>query len=213
MTKELQVERRESNYEIMKHQMQAQFATYDLDVIASQWSLEEEDGHLQACFVKRDYLIDVQSGQVLFWRGGALVEADYNVSMTLFDMLTRPRALATNEFMPLSSFSPLYGASSPSGRMFDQVAKRLDHHGAELAAACEHLGGMPYGKGDVGYKLPVFKDLNIVLQFWDSDEEFGPQITLFCDRAILDFMYYETMMFMLLHVLERIEERMSAGTE
>lgn len=200
------MERRGSNYETMKRQMQAKFAASDLSQAAREWELGSEDGYLMLTFAGRPYKIDRVTGVVLFEQDGILREADYNVSMTLFDILTRKRQYASGTLMPVSSFSALHSTTATSGSIFDQAARRFDHRGAELSAACERLGGAPYGKGDIGYTLPVFRDLRVAVQFWNSDEEFGPSLTLFCDGNILRYMHYETMMFMLVHILDRLSE-------
>ena len=205
------MEKRESNYEIMKHRMQAQFAARDLDQVAGQWDLAREGNFLLLTFVGRPYLIDCGTGAVLWKRYGALQEADYNVSMTLFDILTRDRQTASGEMLPVSAFSSLHSATVTGGSMFDRTAQRFEHRCQALSSACQRLGGVPFGKGDVGYLLPVFRDLKAAVQFWDSDEEFGPELNLFCDRNILQFMHFETMMFMLIHILERLTEEMDDG--
>ncbi len=197
---------RESNYEIMKHRMQKEFAAFNLSQIAKEWGLKSEDGDLLLTFVGRQYKIDQATGAVLYERDGILREADYNVCMTLFDILTRKRQHASGTLMPVSAFSTIHSSTVTSGGLFDRTAQRFDRRDAELSAACERLAGIPYGKGDVGYLIPVFQDLQMAIQFWDSDEEFGPSINLFCDRCALNYMHYETMMFMLSHILERLCE-------
>ena len=93
---------------------------------------------------------------------------------------------------------------------FAPTAKTFEHRCSELAAACENLGGISYGKSDVCYLLPVFRDLSVAVSFWDSDDEFGPQLSFLCDRNILCFMHYETMMFLLCHVADRLKELIGA---
>ena len=201
------MEMRESNYEIMKHRMQEEFASYDLDQVASEWELKQDDQYLYVDFVAKKYRIDRRSGAVLCGMEGKQ-EADYNVSMTLFDILTRKRQHASGKVLPISSFSTVQSATMSGGSMFDSVSRRFDGHDEELAAACEQLGGKPYGKGDAAYIFPVFRDLQAALQFWDSDEDFPPALNLFCDKNILSFMHFETVMFMLIHVIERLEDEL-----
>lgn len=199
------MDKRESNYEITKHQMQAKFASFDMAHIANEWGLKQEGRYLLVTFVGRQYKIDQTTGAV-YEQEGVLQEADFNVSMTLFDILTRERQHASGTFMPISSFSTLLSSVAASGGLFNRTAQRFDHHDAELSAACERLGGIPYGKGDVGYLIPVFQDLQTAIQFWNSDEEFPPTLNLFCDSSTLNYMHYETMMYMLSHILEQLCE-------
>ena len=41
----------------------------------------------------------------------------------------------------------------------------------------------------------LFPFLPVVLRFWDADEEFPASMQILTDRNILDFMRYETLMF------------------
>ena len=197
---------KQDNYEIMKHKMQTDFASHDLDGVREEWELESDDEALTLTLLCRQYRIDRCSGAVLWHFNGTVREADYNVSMTLFDILTRPRQQASREMMPISAFSTVHTAAVPAVSFFDRTAKHFEHRCAALSAACERLGGIPYGRGDVSYLLPVFRDLCVAVRFWDSDEEFGPELSFLCDGNILRFMHFETMMFLLCYVAERLTE-------
>ena len=206
------MDKRESNYEIMKHRMQAQFAAHDMDAICREWELEQEGGMPFLTLLGRRYQIDRHSGAILWAQDGHLREADYNVSMTLFDILTRPRQSASGEMAPVSALSPIHTATAGQGGFFAQAARRFEHRCEALSAACEGLGGIPYGKGDVAYMMPVFRDLRIAVQFWDGDDEFPQQLSFLCDRNILRFMHFETMMFLLVHLSERLAELVDQST-
>ena len=197
---------KQNNYEIMKHKMQREFASRDLDAVRKEWELESDDAALTLTLLGRQYRIDRRSGAVLWDFNGTSREANYDVSMTLFDILTRPRQQASGEMMPISALSTVHTATVPTGGFFDRTAKRFEHRCAALSAACERLGGIPYGRGDVSYLLPVFRDLCVAVRFWDSDEEFGPELSFLCDGNILRFMHFETMMFLLCHLSERLTE-------
>ena len=183
------MEKRESNYEIMKHRMQKEFAASDLDAICREWELERADGALQLTLLGQTYRIDRTSGAVL----------------------TRPRQTASGELLPVSALSAVNTATVPAGSFFDRAAKRFEHHCEALAAACERLGGIPYSRGDVSYLLPVFRDLRVAVRFWDSDEEFGPELSFLCDGNILHFMHFETVMFLLCHVTDRLTALLDEG--
>ena len=202
------MDKRVSNYEITKHMMQEKFASYDLSDICREWELTPTDSGAVLTLLARQYYVDRKSGAVLQEKDGILKEADHNVSMTLFDILTRRRQCASGEMVSVSSLSPMHLSNETS--LFAPTAKTFEHRCSELAAACENLGGISYGKGDVCYLLPVFRDLSVAVSFWDSDDEFGPQLSFLCDRNILCFMHYETMMFLLCHVADRLKELIEA---
>ena len=56
--------------------------------------------------------------------------------------------------------------------------------------------------------IPMFPFLDVMLQYWDSDDEFPASLQLFVDDKIIDFMHCETVWFVLSHMLERIKELM-----
>lgn len=51
--------RKESNYEIMKHQMQDVFAQGNLALAAEKWHLDINDEVIYVRFIARDYTINV----------------------------------------------------------------------------------------------------------------------------------------------------------
>lgn len=75
-----------------------------------------------------------------------------------------------------------------------------------MAYACQALQGKRDGKGDVAYGLELF--LFLRLGFWKSDEEFPARLQILADRNILDYMHYETLMFAVIHLLERLKSEM-----
>jgi len=197
---------KKNNYELMKHKAQAEFASHDLDAMREEWQLESAGEALTLIFLGQQYWIDRHSGAVLWNFDGTMREADYNVCMTLYDILTRPCQQASGEMLAISALSSIHSATVPARSFFDQTAKRFEHRCADLSAACKCLGGVPYGRGDVSFLLPIFRDICVAVRFWDSDEEFGPEFSFLCDGNILRFMHYETMMFLLCHVAERLTE-------
>ena len=66
----------------------------------------------------------------------------------------------------------------------------------QLEKNCLRIGGIPFGKGDISFKIPVFKDLCIVVAFWEADEDFPPQLQIKPDTNTLDYMRYETIWYM-----------------
>ena len=122
--------------------------------------------------------------------------------------LSREPALAFKKYVSIDSLSSL---KSTFGRnnIFDSIKGTFDHQEPELARACEKTWRCaPLVKSDVGYKLPVFQELSVILQFWSSDDEFEPELKFLCDQNIMSFMKYETMMFMLSHLINRLCEEM-----
>lgn len=76
--------------------------------------------------------------------------------------------------------------------MFSKFSRTLENRAGDLRKICEALGGMPYPVGEVAYQIPLFAFLPVVLQFWDGDEDFPPQLMIKWDRNVLQFMHFET---------------------
>ena len=72
------------------------------------------------------------------------------------------------------------------------LSRGFSGRAAELAAACLALGGASLGKGDVGYRIPVFAGLDVAVLFWDGDEEFDASANILFDKNFTDFTHVET---------------------
>lgn len=68
-------------------------------------------------------------------------------------------------------------------------------------------------KGDAAARINVFEFLPVIVQYWDADEEFPAVLKFMVDENIQDFMHFETVMFMLGHLLCRIRECMEEGSD
>lgn len=60
--------------------------------------------------------------------------------------------------------------------------------------------------GDAAYELSLFPFLPLILRFWDSDEDFLASLEILVDENILDYMHYETLMFAISHLLNRLKD-------
>lgn len=61
-------------------------------------------------------------------------------------------------------------------------------------------------------KLYPFSFLPVILQYWDGDEEFPASLKFMFDEHILEYMHYETLFFMMEHILKRMKELMEIGS-
>jgi len=111
----------------------------------------------------------------------------------------------------MGSLSTIQGGSMKreGDGLFGRYEAEFDQRDEALSEACAKLGGVPEGKGDVAYRIPMFPFLNVMLQYWDSDDEFPASLQLFVDDKIIDFMHNETVWFALSHMLERIKGLMA----
>ena len=198
-----------NNYETMKLQMRNEFLKYDQASMIKKLGLRSDAENIYITFFGTEYAANRNTGDVHSERG----EAGYNEAMTLYDVLcySKPNCKASGRMVNMSSLSTIQsGAMKREGDgLFGRYEAEFDQRDEALTAACAKLGGTPEGKGDVACRIPMFPFLDVMLQYWDSDDEFPPSLQLFVDDKITDFMHYETVWFALSHMLERIKELMT----
>lgn len=198
-----------NNYETMKLQMRNVFLKYDQAAMIEKFDLPSDAENIYITFFGAEYVVNRNTGDVHSERG----DAGYNEAMTLYDVLcySRPHCRASGRMVNMSSLSTIQsGAMKREGDgLFGRYEAEFDQKDEALAAACAKLGGTPEGKGDVACRIPMFPFLDVMLQYWDSDDEFPASLQLFVDDKITDFMHYETVWFALSHMLERIKELMA----
>lgn len=197
-----------NNYETMKLQMRDEFLKYDQGTMIEKFGLRSDDENNYITFFGTEYAVDRYTGDVRSERG----EAGYNEAMTLYDVLcySKPHCKASGRMINMGSLSTIQGGSMKreGDGLFGRYEAAFDQRDEALSAACAKLGGVPGGKGDVAYRIPMFPFLDVMLQYWDSDDESPASLQLFVDDKMIDFMHYETVWFALSHLLERIKELM-----
>lgn len=202
--------KRMSNYEITKRQMARAFAQYDQEAMIRKFHLSGDGEYLYIRFLNRPYRIHRRSGTVTWSEDGFIssTEAGFNEAMTLYDVLcnAKENCAPTGEFVHLNHLVNAAGKPEQSGKLTERQTRLFDHREAALARACEKLGGVKYGKGDVAYRLPLFDFLPAALQFWNSDEEFPASLQLLWDKNVLDFMHFETVWYAAGYLLDRLQE-------
>lgn len=198
-----------SNYEIMAEESRKRFAAMDMEEVVRRTGISQEDGFFRIVFLGREYAVCAKTGTVTETDGAPV---DYSVSMILYDLLgySEEGACPSGEYTQVQNLAKVVSAVKYAGQgMFERQAQRLDGRDQQLAAACEVLGGTPWGKGDISYIIPLYRDLRFVFSFWDSDDEFAASASILLDSNSLQYMHYETLWYCLGHIFSRIEEEMT----
>ena len=199
-----------SNYDVMRDAMEAAFLAYNQSVMIDKYGLSHNQDFLFISFVGITYRINRFTGRVEYpsATAAAYLHADYNVSMTIFDVLcyARPFCRRSETYVSLSGLKSGAQALSPVSDLFKRQRDLFTGKCPQLKAACEKLGGIPQQVGDVSYKIPLFDFLPVILQFWDADEEFDSVLKFMWNENILDYMHYETTFFAASHLLSRLTE-------
>ncbi len=209
----MKTENKISNYEKMKNNMAEVFLQYDQEKMAQKFGLDHDEKYLYIRCLSRPCRISRQTGQVTWSEDGFLTEetAGYNEAMTIYDVLccSRENCHLAGEWVNVGSLSRVMGGTLRKGTNFFQDAAEAFAGKAEaLAQSCEALGGKKREKGDVAYEFQYFPFLPIILRFWDFDEEFPASMQILVDKNILEYMHYETLMFAVSHLLNRLKDEM-----
>ena len=226
---------RTNNYDIFKQDALKRFLTYDQETVTRRLNLPLDEQYIYVPFGSHLYRIHrglplmERSADLLVYEKGCLVpssaeacreaetwqEADSNEVLSICDLLchtTEPVHLA-GRYQTLRSLNRVMGGtvSTLGSGFFGNTERFWDGRDRELAAACRALGGIPKGKGDVAYEIPIFEDIALLLQFYDSDDEFPPQLTFFLDEKICDYFFYETTWYLVSLITEQITQRVRAS--
>lgn len=188
-----------NNYAILARRAQEKFLTYDQQEIIAKSPVRFDADHLYLPVLDRVCRICRHTGR-LFWiepDGSVTPSTEPGDALTIFDYLcdAHPHRTLSGEFEAMANFgkqfhSDLLESSAPSA-----LELAADCDPARFRRACQDLGGEPVANGDVGYRIPFFPDLPVVLRFWLSDEEFPPQLRFYWDKNTLFYLRYETMYY------------------
>lgn len=202
-----------SNYEKMKNSVNDSFLQYDQEIMIQKFSLQYDSDYLYISFIGRTYRISRHTG-IIHWSDDhfqTIHDADYNEVMTIYDVLcySKENCHLAHEFVNLNSLSTVRtGNLSANGGFFQRTADSFNQKIDSLRHACENLSGKPLPKGDVAFELQLFSFLPVIIRFWEADEEFPASLQILVDKNTLDYMHYETLMFALNHLFDRIREEM-----
>ena len=201
-----------SNYDIARDQAKKIFLQYDQKKMIRKWKLSHDESYLYVKFVGREYGIDRQNGTILWTQDdGTVQEADFNVTLTIFDILccAREDCFAAGQYDLVKNLKGTGYGGDPGSDLYVSYRALFDQKQEELKTACRALGGEPFPVGDAAFIIPIFDDLKMLFQFWAADEEFDAEIKLKWDIHVLRYMRFETVYYAMGHVLERIAELIS----
>lgn len=195
------------NYEVSRSQAQQYFLGFDQTQMLKAWPLRHDKKYIYMDFLGRSYRICRSSGAV--YRLGDGSQAGFEEVLSIFDLLCHEsdQKTVTGRFAPVNS---LKGNSTVGvgTDFYSPFAARVDQNPEAFRRACEKLGGQPVAMGDIGYRFPVFGDLDVILKFYHSDEDFPASITLLWEENMLQFVYYETVFYIAGALLRQIGEEM-----
>ena len=203
----------ESNYDIFKRNALKRFLTFNHNKIISRLNLDADDDYIYITFFKKLYRIGIQNPVMDYQNpnDNSWYEADCNAVMTICDLLCHSEEpiVLSGELSTLQGLSTLKSSSTSStlgDGLFGQREQFINDHIKEMAVACEAMGGVPVGKGDLAYSLPLFGDIRLQFSFYEADDEFPATLTFFLDSYICKFMHYESLWYMIGLVLQDLTD-------
>ncbi len=213
----------ESNYEKQVYIARSLFLDYDQNEMIRKFSLKHDEQYLYIELLDAQYRISRAGGEIEYCRNRGenrdvkeyRICLDYQVVMTICDVLCHSDRLPVlaHEWCPLHALQVTM--SSPGADTFTRsYAKLFSGNTDRLLQACRYLGGQKpeiTAGADVCWQFDLFPFFPVQLRFWDGDEEFEPKIQLLWDRNTLDFMHFETVYYVLGHLLERLAACMEEG--
>ena len=202
-----------TNYDKTKISTAHIFLQYDQTAMIHKYSLDYNSDWLYITFINRTYRINRKTGNVQ-WSDNdfeTVHEANHNEAMTIYDVLcySKDGCHLANEFVNINRLSTIRtGNLSQNSGFFQSTADFFHGKPLELHNACIALSGKELDKGDVAFEMKLFSFLPIIIRFWEADDEFPTSLQILADRNILDYMHYETLMFALTHLFQRLKEEM-----
>ena len=228
----------QSNYDKQIDIARKIFLTYDMEKLAMKFGLPIDDEFMHIEYLNEPYFIDRTTGTLYAkanWMtpkrlkdGGRVSEGrrlcagdeeyielrSYNTVLTIYDMLCHseyaPLPKLSGQWTPVSAFS--VSGTSPDANVFAQrYADRFSGHIPELRAACESIGARllePLAGADVTAEIPAFTFFPVLLQFWEGDDEFAPQIRILWDTKTMEYLRFETTYYLQGDLLARLAELM-----
>ncbi|MCD8398189.1 MAG: DUF3786 domain-containing protein [Lachnospiraceae bacterium] len=204
-----------SNYNITRDNAERRFLNYDQENMIEKFQLKYDEQYLYIEFVGRDYRINRSSGRTEWTTDGFnhVEHAGFNEVLAICDVLcdSKEGCRLSGQFVKVNDLKGTVRSSGLGNDLYGKYAEYFDGRLPELRKACEILGGENGEKqkiGDVSYLLHPFPFLPLMLQFWESDDEFPASLKFMWDENTLDFLRYETTYYVLGHVLERLKELM-----
>jgi hypothetical protein len=218
----------ESNYEVFKQDALKRFLTYNQELIIQRLGLKADDAYIYIEYCKCIYRLgrkmpSLERNNLIIMNENndysapdSWKETDYNEALTLCDLLCHtdePIHLSEN-YVPLQSLNTVQGGSTQStlGKgLLKSTEQFFDGKDKILRSACESLGGIATGKGDVAYEIPLFESIHARFSFYDSDEEFEAKATIMFPSDICNYLYFETLWYASVIMLDRLKELISAN--
>jgi len=199
---------RRDNYKIQADQAKQHFLRYDQEALIRKLRAESDKTYIYVKFLCKQYRLHRNTGDIQYlqdtWRDGN----SFGEVMTLLDLVcdSREDRYLSGRWKDMLSFGMMFHKNLLNER--DPWAVKFDADPEGLRRACIAMGGEAFPQGDVAYAIELFDGLKVVVQLWQSDEEFPASLRFLWDENALMYLKYETMHFARGLLLQRLLEQM-----
>ena len=195
------------NYQISRNRAQAYFLNFDQETLIRQWNLRHDEAALYLTFFGSAYTICRKTGAITCGD----TQAGFEETLTIFDLLCHSDGTAgiSGNFAPVNSLKGTAKGAGVEKDFYRSYADAFDRAPEAFSAACLALGGTPVSMGDMAFRFPMFRDLDVILKFYHKDEDFPASVTLLWDEHLLQFLHYETVFYAAGFLLRTIVSRIT----
>lgn len=203
-----------SNYDLQVDIGKRIFLEYDQKVLIRKFRLEADEQWIYLNYINTPCRINRKDGGVEENIRNQWKECrSFSTVMTIYDLLcyhqgnTAPTL--AGQWCAVGTF--VVTGVTETDTFTKKYATMFDGRVEELKSVCEKMGGaiQPCMAGaDVTCQISVTPFFPVVLQFWESDEEFPPKLMLLWDRNTDKFLHFETTFYLQGDLLERLKNRL-----
>lgn len=202
------------NYDLQVDIARRIFLEYDQERMIRKFCLKADNQWIYLTYLNSPCRISRQTGSVEEHIQNIWQECrNYSTVMTVYDLLCYHKGehapLLTGGWCTVGTF--VVTGVNPEG-FTKKYARLFDGRLQELIIACERLGGVlqpPMAGADLTCRFPVTPFFPIMLQFWQSDEEFPPKLLILWDRSMNQFLHHETTFYLQGDLLQRLQNCIS----
>lgn len=199
---------RRDNYKIQADQAKRHFLRYDQEKLIRKLKTKADEAYIYVAFLCQPYRIHRTTGHIQRQAEGLWIDGDsFGEVMTLLDLVcdSREDRYISGRWKNMLSFGLMFHQNLLEDAK-DPYAEAFDKDPESLRRACLALKGEAFPQGDVAYAIELFEELKVVVQLWQSDEEFPPSLRFLWDENALMYLKYETMHFAKGLLLQRLLE-------
>lgn len=199
------------NYALSQENARKHFLQFDQNQIGSRPDVTVTEDTFSFPFLGSTASVSRKTGAVTIEDQKHICrQADFSQAFTVYDWLctSEKNAQPANEYCPVHALPGVVVRGKGLSMTGGTLPALIDQKPQIFSQACEAIGAVPVDLGDIGWKIPLFPRIFVLVKFYYSDEEFPASMTILWDKNILKFIKYETVYYAADCLLEEIRRNM-----